>query len=695
MRISLLPPITSITAPALLIASLFSPHVVADPGSQDATCFPLYRKTGAIPGTGLQCELEAATANVGLGNRFCTSSTTIIERYCGVVMVPDSCPSANVGNPIDSSIGNKRQSENDYVGTGLFPLRLTRHFNSNTAHAMAGSFGQLWRMNYDSSVTLVSSSFTYVSRPDGKIYYFVPSGAAWVAKSTTVRDKLVQQKDGSGLTIGWLYTNSADDAKEEYDAAGRLMKITARNGQTQTLTRSTADTPKTIAPKAGMLIGVTDHFGRRLSFTYNSNETIATVTDPGNAVYRYRYDAERRLTKLEYPVVDTNIQAKTYLYNELEHTSAQVTTNLLTGIQDEKGVRFATYDYDAEGRGIATQHANGVERFGLAYGNDQTIVTDPLGSERTYSFRRVAGALRLTGVSQPGGAGCAAAANAITYDANGNLKTFTDFNGVTTSYVFDLARNLETQRTEASGTAEERIISTEWHPTFRLPARIAEPKRMTTFAYFANGNLQSKTLYTTTDLTGAQGFAATRSTASLKSSYTYDATGRMLTSSTPSVDGMPPAKDTYVWTDGNLTSITNAVGHVTTFSNHDAHGRPGTMLEPNGVSTTYSYSPRGWLLAEVRSAGGQSRRTDYSYDAAGLLQTVTLADGSVITYGYDDAQRLTSITDSSGNKITYALDPAGNRISERVTDPGGALARQTTRIFDALNRLQSSTGDIQ
>lgn len=218
---------------------------------------------------------------------------------------------------------------------------------------------------------------------------------------------------------------------------------------------------------------------------------------------------------------------------------------------------------------------------------------------------------------------------------------------------------------------------------------------MTVFTYFTDGSLQSKTLYTTSDLTGAQGFAATRSTASLKSSYTYDAAGRMLTSSVPAVDGMPPAKYTYGWTDGNLTSMTNALGHVTTFSDHDAHGRPGRMVEPNGVATTYFYSPRGWLLAEVRTAGGQSRRTDYGYDPAGLLRTVTQADGSTITYGYDDAQRLTSITDTAGNKITYALDPAGNRTSEKVTDPGGTLARQTTRIFDALNRLQTSTGEFQ
>jgi len=90
----------------LLAVSVIPTDAIAEPASEDAVCFPLYRKTGAVPGTGLQCEIDASTANVGLGNRYCTSSTTIIERYCGTVMVPDSCPNANVGNPIDASIGN-------------------------------------------------------------------------------------------------------------------------------------------------------------------------------------------------------------------------------------------------------------------------------------------------------------------------------------------------------------------------------------------------------------------------------------------------------------------------------------------------------------------------------------------------------------------------------------------------------------
>src|SRR5690554_1360902 len=85
-------------------------------------------------------------------------------------------------------------------------------------------------------------------------------------------------------------------------------------------------------------------------------------------------------------------------------------------------------------------------------------------------------------------------ASSISHDANGNVVSRSDFKGVTTTYQYDLTRNLETSCTEAVGTPEERTITTEWHPSFRLPTRITEPGRTITFTYDANGNRLTKTV---------------------------------------------------------------------------------------------------------------------------------------------------------------------------------------------------------
>ena len=142
---------------------------------------------------------------------------------------------------------------------------------------------------------------------------------------------------------------------------------------------------------------------------------------------------------------------------------------------------------------------------------------------------------------------------------------------------------------------------------------------------------------------------------------------------------------------GNLITVTNAAGHVMTLSHYDANGRVGRIADANGLTTDLTYSPRGWLTS--KNAGGEI--TTYDYDSVGQLTKVTLPDAATVAYTYDAAHRLTAIADSVGNSITYTLDLMGNRVKEQVQDPNGALSRRTTRVYDALNRLQQVTGGAQ
>ena len=71
---------------------------------------------------------------------------------------------------------------------------------------------------------------------------------------------------------------------------------------------------------------------------------------------------------------------------------------------------------------------------------------------------------------------------------------------------------------------------------------------------------------------------------------------------------------------------------------------------------------------------------------------MTQPDASHIDYAYDDAHRLVGVSDSLGNKIEYTLDNAGNKTAQKVSDPTGSLARQMSRVMDALGRVQQTTG---
>lgn len=199
----------------------------------------------------------------------------------------------------------------------------------------------------------------------------------------------------------------------------------------------------------------------------------------------------------------------------------------------------------------------------------------------------------------------------------------------------------------------------------------------------------------TTDATGSEGASATTTGTDRIRSWTYDQYGQVLTADGPRTDindvttyTYHSATDPVLGKRGNVATITNALGHITQIPDYDANGRPLTIIDPNGISTTLTYDLRGRLTS--KTTGGEA--TSYQYDGVGQLTQVTLPDSSYIAYIYDAAHRLTDVTDSLGNSIHYTLDAMGNRTKEEVKDPQGTLSRQTTRVYDALNRLQTSTG---
>jgi YD repeat-containing protein len=146
-------------------------------------------------------------------------------------------------------------------------------------------------------------------------------------------------------------------------------------------------------------------------------------------------------------------------------------------------------------------------------------------------------------------------------------------------------------------------------------------------------------------------------------------------------------------TMGDVDTVTNPLGQVTTFTAYDKAGRLLSSIDANGTVTSMSYFPRGWLQAQtVTPATGTALTTTYTYWPTGLLRTVTTPDASALNYTYDTAHRLTDVVDGAGNKVHYVLDNSGNRTSEQVNDVTGSLVSTVTRVYDALNRVQSTAG---
>jgi len=618
------------------------------------------------------------------------------------------------GNPIHPGTGQKLQVETDYVSpsgglkfersyrstNGLFTSVATTTFTDNTLLGITG--GCLQGTFTDPTGKIHSYCFPYIGNgtqtyrlftPEGRYIMFSGPANAVVAKADA-NIKVSQRTNASGDNE-WVILRE-DDSVEVYSTKGLLQRTTSLGGSPDIVySYSDATTPVSIAPRAGLLIQMTDQGGRHLDFTWDSSARMQTMTNPEGGLYQYGYDANSNLTSITYP---DNSQRQ-YHYNEAAYINngepcpnAAGLPNALTGITDENGVRYAFFKYECDGRAVSTEHIDGIDKYSFIYtGNVDTAVatteTDPLGTVRTRKYAQLLSIVQPVSVTQPAPDGKGTVTSSISYDANGNIISRTDFNGITTTYSYDLTRNLETSRTEAAGTAEARTISIDWHPQYRLPLSITELGLKTSYRYDAKGNITQKTL---TDL-------VTKTTRQWNTSYTYSATGQIISKleDGPRTDVKDLTRYDYYGENatcteiplgcrGQLKQVTNPLGHTTSISGYNASGAPLTIIDPNGLETHLTYDARQRVAAV--DMGGE--RTVYTYDPAGQLIRITLANGATLDYHYDNAHRLIQVNDQQGNTLQYTLDNMGNRINEELSDANGQLTRTQSRAYNALSRLQ-------
>jgi RHS repeat-associated protein len=100
------------------------------------------------------------------------------------------------------------------------------------------------------------------------------------------------------------------------------------------------------------------------------------------------------------------------------------------------------------------------------------------------------------------------------------------------------------------------------------------------------------------------------------------------------------------------------------------------------------FETTGRLLQQVWWDGQQ---VDLTYDAAGLLQTVTSSNGTVLTFAYVNG-RPVSVTSSTGRSVSYGYDAAGLLVS--VTDEFGATSTITYTVEGWLKTLTDPAGVV-
>ncbi|MFI8579669.1 DUF6531 domain-containing protein [Ectopseudomonas khazarica] len=369
---------------------------------------------------------------------------------------PGFCPSPYTGNPINFAVGNKFQQETDYQVSGNSALKFSRSYNS---------LDGLWRHTYSTHLQIDTQSAALIM-PHGRELFFSVDDSL-VTPLSTDRGSL------SKNSTGWIFV-SADNERFTFDLTGKLTHWSNTQGQSYQLAYS------------GNQITVTDNIGNNLTLTEDADHQPLALSAPDVQI-TYTYNTNKRLTSVNRTVGGQTSQRQ-------YHYEVAGKPDLLTGITDERGVRYATWAYDDQGRAISSEHADGADRVSVAYNSDGTVsVTNELGRVAKYSFQTIRGVRRITAIDGEPSPNCPNSNSTFTYDDRGLLKTKTDNKGNLTTYDYN-ERGLETSRTEASGTPQARTITADWHADWFLPVTITEPDRITQYTYDAQGRQTSQSV---------------------------------------------------------------------------------------------------------------------------------------------------------------------------------------------------------
>ena len=155
----------------------------------------------------------------------------------------------------------------------------------------------------------------------------------------------------------------------------------------------------------------------------------------------------------------------------------------------------------------------------------------------------------------------------------------------------------------------------------------------------------------------------------------FDALGRLLTRGYANT-----GFEQFVYSTNGLATYYDPQGHATQFG-YDTAGRLTSVTNANQEGVTFAYDPAGDVIAVTNALG---KSTTWAYDMYGRMIAETNANGVLIlTNGYDYNGSVTARWTKAKGLSTFVYDPNGSLAS--ATYPGMSLSY----AYDDLNRLRT------
>lgn len=424
-----------------------------------------------------------------------------------------------------------------------------------------------------------------------------------------------------GLANAFRY-QGRDGLTWTFDADGRLTTVEDAHGLTRTFTYSSGRLATWIEP------------GNEVTtLTYDSNDLLETITEPGNRLVTLVHDENGDLTTL----INPDGGRRTFTYDDAHRM-----------VRDEFGPLQTTMVYDSTSgrlssidRGLGStlainpQIPQGLETDpARRIAQGVAVLTDALSQATTFSLDQLG---RVTWLETPDGV-----VQQWVRNAGGQPLSYSR-SDQTTGFTYDGLDLIGV--THADSSTRSNSLWTGGDP-----------------------DLNFHRVETTTDSFGRV------------TTFTYDPdTGDLLTKRNPLNQ-----VTTYTWSDSLLQTVTDPLGHRTTYV-YDASRRLQVTIDPLGDRTTLTYDSAGNTATFTDALG---RVTSFTYDSMRRLLTRTDPTGGVASWTYNALGQVTSQTDPLGRVSEYTYDQRAwqTAIREAV---GTAEERTTTMVYDALGRVTS------
>jgi len=470
-----------------------------------------------------------------------------------------------------------------------------------------------------------------------------------------------QRPDGTVLTFG-------------YDANDALTTITDQSGKSVTLawnlqkTGDTTYTPTTLA-------SVTFANGQSIKYWYEASDGVASTA------------FRTRLKKVEY-LDDLGViqDSVSYLFENTHYPTS------ITAILDNAGAVRWRAAYDDLGRATLSSGPNGEFSDTVVYSASGTSFsrtqTNSLGRQIVYNFTRGSSdwSAKLVSITEAATPNAPASTISNTFDTSTKwLATSTDKEGRITKYTRN-ANGQPTQIVEGYGTSSARTTAISWSPYFNLPTQIVETELTTTISYDGQGRLLSLTQQDATTQTVPYSTNGQTRTWTYSYGTTGGEKGKLI-----SIDGpLSGPGDTEFFgynTNGYLASVTDEVGKVTSVTSWDWRGAPLTVVDPNNVSTTFTYDIHGRMLTATVNPGAVQSQYGFIYDVVGNLTKITLPKSGYLQYSYDAASRLTQVSNEKSETLILTPNAVGESTLSTVKNAAATVTQQQSQVYDELGRL--------